>query len=146
MKVVLKEDVSKLGRKGDVVEVSDGYFRNFLLPRGLAEEATAGKLKEIEEKRRNSAAREAKLMAQAKENAAALGGKRVVVKASAGESGKLFGAVTAQQVADAIEAQHGIKVDKRDVKMDQVKQIGEYRFKVRLYPGVEAEMLLSVEA
>jgi large subunit ribosomal protein L9 len=146
LKVVLKEDVSKLGRKGDVVEVSDGYFRNFLLPRGLAEEATAGKLKEIEEKRRNSAAREAKLMAQAKENAAALGGKRVVVKASAGESGKLFGAVTAQQVADAIEAQHGIKVDKRDVKMDQVKQIGEYRFKVRLYPGVEAEMLLSVEA
>ncbi|EHM10268.1 ribosomal protein L9 [Thermanaerovibrio velox DSM 12556] len=146
MKAVLKEDVSKLGRKGDVVEVSDGYFRNFLLPRGLAEEATAGKLKEIEEKRRNSAAREAKLMAQAKENAAALGGKRVVVKASAGESGKLFGAVTAQQVADAIEAQHGIKVDKRDVKMDQVKQVGEYRFKVRLYPGVEAEMLLSVEA
>ncbi|MCX7827590.1 MAG: 50S ribosomal protein L9 [Thermanaerothrix sp.] len=144
--MVLKEDVSKLGRKGDLVEVSDGYFRNFLLPRGLAEEATPGKLKEIEEKRRSNAAREAKLMAQAKENAAVLGGKRVVVKASAGESGKLFGAVTAQQVADAIEAQHGVKVDKRDVKMDQVKQIGEYRFKVRLYQGVEAEMFLSVEA
>lgn len=145
MKVVLREDVSKLGRKGELVEVSDGYFRNFLLPRGLAEEATPGKLKEMEEKRKSNAAREAKLLAQARESAAVLGGKRVVVKASAGESGKLFGAVTTQQVSEAIESQYGIKVDKRDVKMDQVKQVGEYRFKVRLYQGVEAEMLLSVE-
>jgi len=146
MKVILKEDVSKLGRKGDLVEVSDGYCRNFLFPRGLAEEATPGKLKELEERRRSKAAKDAKLVAQVKEQAAHLGGKRVVVKASAGESGKLFGAVTAQQVAEAIEAQHGVKVDKREIKLDQIKQLGEYRFKVRLYPGVEAEMSLSVEA
>ena len=146
MKVILKQDVSKLGKKGDLLEVSDGYARNFLFPRGLAEEATGGKVWALEDHRKAAQMKEDRLAAQAREQAKTLGGKRVTLSVNAGEGGRLFGSVTNQQVADAVAAQLGVKVDKREIRLEAVKQVGVYPLKIRLHPGVEAELTVSVEA
>jgi len=146
VKVILKQDVSKLGKKGDLLEVSDGYARNFLFPRGLADEATGGKVRALEDHRKAAQVKEDRLAAQAREQAKALGGKRVALSVNAGEGGRLFGSVTNQQVADAVAAQLGVKVDKREIRLEAVKQVGVYPLKIRLHPGVEAELTVSVEA
>ena len=146
MKVILKQDVSKLGKKGDLLEVSDGYARNFLFPRGLADEATGGKVRALEDHRKAAQVKEDRLAAQAREQAKVLGGKRVVLAANAVEGGRLFGSVTNQQVAEAVASQLGVKVDKREIRLETVKQVGVYPLKVRLYPGVEADLTVSVEA
>ena len=146
MKVILKQDVNKLGKKGDLLEVSDGYARNFLFPRALAEEATGGKVRQLEDHRKAAQVKEDRLAAQAREQAKVLGGKRVVLAANAGEGGRLFGSVTNQQVAEAVASQLGVKVDKREIRLETVKQVGVYPLKVRLYPGVEADLTVSVEA
>ena len=138
MKVILKQDVAKVGKKGDLVEVSDGYGRNFLVGRGLGEEATPGKLREYQELQKTQKARDDKRQKAAEETRKKLGGKLVSVKVSAGEGGKLFGSVTSAQFATA--------VDKKDIKLDDsIKQAGSYTFRIKLYPGVEAEMTLKVE-
>ncbi|MDR1515735.1 MAG: 50S ribosomal protein L9 [Synergistaceae bacterium] len=147
MKVILIQDVNKLGSKGDLLEVSEGYGRNFLLKKKLAVEGTEGKVKEWEERQKAKENREARQRANAVEVKKKIGGKMVTVKMSSGEEGRLFGSVTSQQVASALSAQLAVDVDKREIKMDeQIKQLGRYPFKVRLHAGVEAEMTLSVEA
>lgn len=147
MKVILTQDVNKVGIKGDMVEVSDGYARNFLFKKGLAIEGTPGKLKEWEEQQKNKKNREARLEKDAIEVKKKIGGKRVTVKMSAGEEGKLFGSVTTAQIAGAIAEQQGVSVDKKDIKLgDPIKQLGMYPFKIRLYTGVEVELTLGVEA
>ncbi|GHV57728.1 50S ribosomal protein L9 [Synergistales bacterium] len=147
MKVILTQDVSKLGSKGDLVEVSDGYARNFLFKKGFAMEGTPAKIKEWGEAQKTRANREAKAVAEAGEIKKKIGGKKVTVKMSAGEEGRLFGSVTSQQVASALSAQHGIDIDKKDIKIDeQIKQLGMYQIKIKLYSGVEADVSLSVEA
>ena len=146
MKVILKQDVAKVGKKGELLEVSDGYGRNFLIGKGLAFEATPGKLREYQELQKTQKARDEKLRKAAEETKKKIGGKIVAVKVSAGEGGKLFGSVTSAQVAEALSAQFGALVDKKDIKLDDsVKQTGTYAFKVKLYPGIEAEMSLKVE-
>lgn len=146
MKVILKQDVYKVGKKGELLEVSDGYGRNFLIPRGLAEEATPQKIKALEEQTRFQKTREEKKEQQAKETQRFLQGKQVIVHAKAGEGGRLFGSITPQQVADALKEQFGVEVDKRGIKMDSIKEIGRYPLKVRLYTNVEADLTLNVEA
>lgn len=147
MKVILIQDVHKLGSKGDLLEVAEGYGRNFLLKKKLAVEGTEGKVKEWEENQKARENREARQRAGALELKKKIGGKMVTVKMSSGEEGRLFGSVTSQQVASALSLQLSADVDKREIKMDeQIKQLGRYPFKVRLYAGVEAEMTLSVEA
>jgi large subunit ribosomal protein L9 len=147
VKVILIQDVNKLGSKGDLLEVSEGYGRNFLLKKKLAVEGTEGKVKEWEERQKAKENREARQRANAVEVKKKIGGKMVTVKMSSGEEGRLFGSVTSQQVASALSAQLAVDVDKREIKMDeQIKQLGRYPFKVRLHAGVEAEMTLSVEA
>lgn len=147
MKVILKQDVNKIGRKGDLLEVSDGYGRNYLIARGLAEEATAGKLRELEEKKKYQKVKEDKKLSAALEAKKKLGGKTVVMKVNAGEGGRLFGSVTAAQVAEAAAAQYGASVDKKDVRLeDAVRQAGSYPVKIKLHAGLEAEMTLKVEA
>ena len=147
MKVILKQDVAKVGKKGDLVEVSDGYGRNFLVGRGLGEEATPGKLREYQEFQKTQKARDDKRQKSAEEMKKKLGGKLVSVKVSAGEGGKLFGSVTSAQVAEALAAQFGAGIDKKDIKLDEsIKQAGSYAFRIKLYPGVEAEMTLKVES
>lgn len=147
MRVILTQDVNKVGKKGELVEVSDGYARNFLFKKSLAQEGTPAKIKEWENQQRARQAKEAKAEQGAIEVKKKIGGKKVVVKMSSGEEGKLFGSVTSQQVSNAIEAQLSVTVDKKDIKLDEtIKQLGMYPFKIRLYTGVEAELTLSVEA
>ena len=146
MRVILKQDVHKLGVEGDLVEVSDGYARNFLFPRNLAAEGTPERLREWQEKKDAKKKRDARLESEARELKKKLSGRAVRVKASTGEKGKLFGSVTAADVAEYIAAQHSVELEKRNIRMPQaVKQVGSYPFFVRFYPGIEAEMLLVVE-
>ena len=146
MQVILKKDVTKIGKIGQLLEVSDGYARNFLFPRGLAEEATAGKIADLKARQQGQKAKEDKQRQASEEDKKRLQEKVVRVAASAGENGKLFGSITAAQIAEAIEAQYQIKIDKRDIKTaEPVKQSGNHSISIRLYPGVQADMILSVE-
>ena len=146
MQVILKKDVNKVGKAGQLLEVSDGYARNFLFPRNLAEEATAGKIADLNARQQSRKVREDKEKQAAEEHRKLLQDKVVRVAASAGESGKLFGSVTTTQIAEALEAQYVIKVDKRDIKLTEpVKQPGSHSISIRLHAGIQAEMTLVVE-
>jgi large subunit ribosomal protein L9 len=146
MRVILKKDVNKVGKAGQLLDVSDGYARNFLFPRDLADEATEGKIADMKNRQQNKKVKEDKERQASEEHKKRLQGQRVRVLASVGESGKLFGSVTAAQIAEALEAQYHLKIDKRNVKLSEpVKQPGNYEISVRLYAGVQAEMTLLVE-
>ena len=146
MKVILKEDVRKLGKKNAVVEVSDGYARNFLFPRGLAVEGTAQNVNILRDKTAAAERRDLKLTAEAEAVKAKIAGKVIKMSVGAGEGGRLFGSVTAAQVAEALEAQYGVKLDKKNVMIDgAVKALGAYPLTLKLYAGVECAMTLSVE-
>jgi len=146
MRVILKKDVNKIGKAGELLDVSDGYARNFLFPRNLAEEATAGKIADLNVRQQSRKAKEDKEKQAAEENKKLVQGKEIRVTASGGESGKLFGSITTAQVAEALEAQHGIKADKRDIKIaEPVKQAGTHAVSVKLHSGVQADMTLVVE-
>ena len=146
MKVILKSDVNKLGRAGALIEVSDGYARNFLFPKGLAVEATPAKMAEWKAEQARQKARDEKNRQEALKLQKKLQGKAITIEGKAGENGKLFGSITAAQVAEALEAQHGLTgFDKRDVKLDEtVKTAGNFKFAVKLYPGIQADMTLTV--
>lgn len=146
MKVILKQDVNKLGASGDLVEISDGYARNFLFPRDLADEATPERMKEWKDKEAARKKKEVRLEKEARELQKKLSGRAVKVKASIGEKGRLFGSITAANVAESIVSQLAVEVEKKNLRMpESVKQIGSYSFTVRLHPGIEAEMTLIVE-
>ncbi len=147
MKVILKSDVSKLGKAGSLIDVSDGHARNFLIPRGLAIEATPGKLNEWKNEQARLKAKDEKLRAEALALQKKLQGKSVTVEGKAGENGKLFGSITAAQVSEALEAQHGLKdFDKRNIKLDDtIKQPGNFPVSLKLYPGIVADMTLTVK-
>ena len=146
MKVILKSDVSKLGKAGALLDVSDGYARNFLLPKNLAIEATPQKMNEWKNEQAKLKAKDAKDHAEALELQKKLQGRAVTVTGKAGEIGKLFGSITPAQIAEALEAQHDVKnFDKRNIKLDEtVKNPGNFKFSLKLYPGVQAEMTLTV--
>ena len=144
MKVILKEDVKGQGKKGQLVNVSDGYARNFLLPRGLAMEADAqamNDLKNKEEAARHHAAMEKQ---NAEEAAKALKGKTVKLTAKAGSAGRLFGSVTTKEVAEGLKAQFQVEGDKRKISMADVKAFGSYEAEVKLYPGISAKITVMV--
>lgn len=146
MKVILKSDVNKLGKAGSLLDVSDGYARNYLLPKNLAIEATPGKISEWKAEQARLKAKDEKQHAEAQELQKRLQGKAVKVSGKAGENGKLFGSITASQIAEALEEQHSLKdIDKRDIKLDEtIKQPGQFKFSLKLYPGINAEMTLIV--
>jgi large subunit ribosomal protein L9 len=147
MKVVLRDDVENLGTKGDVVDVADGYARNYLVPRGLAMKATKGVVRQAEAMRRNRSAREVRDREAAQAQASALTGLRLEIPARAGEGGKLFGSVTASDIADAILAQQGIEVDRRKVTLaEPVKEIGEVEVVVKLHSDVDVALTVAVVA
>ncbi len=146
MKVVLLKDVKNIGKRDEILNVSDGYARNFLLPQKLAMEATPGALKEIERKRAAQNAREAEMLAEAKKKAADLKNKVITLEVKCGEKGRLYGSVTAAEVAEALEKQHGIKVDKRKIDIgDPIRETGVREISVWLYSGVTTPMKLNVE-
>ena len=145
MKVVLLQDVKDLGKKGELVNASDGYARNFLFPRKLAVEATTGRLKEIEDKKASLLNRKEKELSAAKELAGKLGKLEINFKTKAGENGKLFGSITSKDVAEAIKAQHKIEVDKKKIVLhDAIKALGTYQVEIKIYPEVSAKVNVKV--
>ena len=145
MKVILTQDVQGSGQKGQVVNVSDGYARNFLLKRGMAIEANAQNMNVLKNKQ---AAQEHKIAMEKKacqETANAINGKTVKLTAKAGAGGKLFGSVTAKEIAEAISKQYGAEVEKRKIVLDSdIKAFGTYEFEVKLYQGISAKMYAQV--
>jgi large subunit ribosomal protein L9 len=144
--VILREDVKSLGKAGELVRVKPGYARNYLLPRGLAFEATEGNKKRIEAETRARGARDQAERTEAERFAAALGAVALTLKGKAGEEGKLFGSITAQDIADALAAQ-GHQVDRRRIELEHpIKTIGHHTVGVRLHSEVRAEVHVSVVA
>ena len=148
MKLILTGDVPNLGAPGDIVEVKDGYGRNYLLPRGLAIVATRGAEKQVDAIRRAQKSREIRDLGHAKEVVAQLGSLAVTVKAkAASDSGRLFGSVTAADVVDAVRAAGGPALDRRTVEVPgQIKSVGTHAVTVRLHPEVTTEMDVAVVA
>lgn len=144
MKVVLKQDVKGLGKKGELVNASDGYARNFLFPKNLAVEANAQNMTELKNREQAEKYKIATETAEAKKNAAEISGKTIVINAKAGANGKLFGSVTAKEIAEKIEKDFGIKTDKRKISVEDIKQFGTYEFEIKLYTGVTAKLFVRV--
>lgn len=147
MKVILLQDVKGTGKKGDVKNVSDGFARNFLIGKGLALEATPKNLTELQGRKDSAQHKIDVAKAEAEAQAAKLKGQTVTVHAKAGQSGKLFGAVTPASIAEAVEAQFGFAVDKRKIVTTvEIKNAGTYTAEAKLFNGVSAEFTVSVVA
>jgi large subunit ribosomal protein L9 len=145
VKVVLRADVSRLGNKGDVLDVSDGYARNYLVPRGLALQAAAGVVAQASAMRRSRDVRDAKERASAEEVARALVPQVVHIAARAGSGGRLFGSVTTSDVADAVREQTGIELDRRRLHLDEpIREVGTHRVTARLHAEVEFPVTVEV--
>ena len=143
MKVIFNTDVKGQGKKGEMKEVSIGYARNYLIPRGLASEATTDNINALKLKEKAKAAQMAREKAEAEENAKKLDGIQVIIRAKAGSSGKLFGAVTSQEISDALKEQHGIDIEKNKiVQADPIKTFGSYQVKAKL--GYEVNGTINV--
>ena len=144
MKVILIDDIRGLGSRGDVVNVKDGYARNYLLPKNLAREATAGNMKSVEQERKKWALLAAKEKEQAEKAAGAVKGTKIVVQKRVGESGQLFGSVTANEIADAL-TEKGFEVDKRRIELGHpIKTLGMHDVEVRLHKDVTAQIQVEV--
>ena len=145
MKVILKADVKSLGKKGDLVNTSDGYARNFLLPKKAAKEATAQAMSEL----KNAEASKAFQIEEAKKAANAskklIEGKSLSIKAKAGQGGRLFGSVTAKEISAELKKQFGLNVDKRKISLDtDIKAFGTYNAEIKLYTGIAATLKVVV--
>ena len=145
MKIILKKEVANLGEAGDVVEVKTGYALNYLVPQGFATVGTPSALKQHEETIRQRAHKEAKNVAEAQAKAAKLSAAAVKLAAKVGESGKLYGSITSAQVAAAL-AELGFEVDKKDITVPEIKELGEFEAKVKCYKGVFADLKFEVVA
>jgi len=146
MKVILREDVENLGKAGEVVKVADGYGRNYLIPRQLALLADVRNMKALEHDRKVIETRAKKARKAAEDIAASISGMSLSISARAGEEGKLFGAVTSRDIAEALDAK-GIKVDRKTVQLDEpIKQLGDYKVKIRVATEVVPEISVSVIA
>jgi large subunit ribosomal protein L9 len=146
MEVILREDVDKLGARGELVKVADGYARNYLLPRKLAVAATAANKKIVEQERQAHLRREAKEKAAAEDLAKMLAGVSVTIAQKAGEQEQLFGSVTPKDIAEALEKK-GYHIDRRKIHLDEpIKQLGEFKVPIRLHREVSAEITVQVVA
>ena len=146
MKVVLKQDVKSIGKKDELHEVSDGYARNYLLPRGLAVAADAAAVNEVRTKAAAVEHHAAQELAAAQALAKKIGGQTVTLKAKAGQGGRLFGSVTAKDIAAALGQKVGESIDKRKIVMDgDIKNFGSYEIEVKIYPKVTAKLTVRVE-
>jgi large subunit ribosomal protein L9 len=146
MKVILQKTVEKLGHPGDIVEVADGYARNYLVPRGLAVKATRGGVKHIESLKRAHTVRTSKAKGEAEAVASKLTGGPIAVRARVGEEGKLFGSVTAAEVVAEIERQTGVVVDRHDVHLPEpIRSVGTHEVRVHLFQDVDPILSVDVQ-
>ena len=144
MQIILREDIDKLGNRGDVLKVKDGYARNFLLPRRLAVNANESNKKIVEQERQAHLRKEATLKGQAEELGKLMANLTIVIKQKAGENDHLFGSVTAQDIANALEAQK-YTIDRKKIALDEpIKQLGDYKITVKLHKDVSVEIPVSV--
>ena len=145
MKVIMLKDVKNIGKRDDIVNVSDGYARNFLFPQKLAMEARPGAMKEVERKRAAEAAREAERRAEAEGKAMLLKNKGVTLQVKCGETGRLYGSVTTAEIAAELEKQYGIAVDKKKIELSEpIKQVGDVTMSVWLYSGITTPMVVHI--
>ena len=144
MKVVLTADVKGKGKAGELINVSDGYARNFLFPKNLAIEANNSAMSELKSREEAKAHHIAVEKQEASDAAAKLNGKDIIIHAKAGASGKLFGAITSKEVAAEIKKSTGIDIDRKKIVMKDIKSFGEYSVEVKLYTGISARMNVKV--
>ena len=144
MKVILQQDVKSLGKKGDLVNASDGYARNFLFPKGLAIEANSSAMNDFNNKESAKKFHKAEEIKAAKADADKLDGKTFKLKAKAGANGKLFGSVTSKDVSKQIKEELGIDVDKRKIVMPDVKAFGTVQAEIKVYQGISAKIFVQV--
>ena len=145
MKVILLKDIKGTGKKDQIIEASDGFARNFLFPKGLAREASATNLNAIENAKAAQKHREDVERAKAEETRKALSGKAIKIIARGAEGGRLYGSVTAQEIADELFKQYGVKVEKRRIEVANIRNAGDFTVSVWLYAGITAEMTAKVE-
>lgn len=145
MKIILQQDEKKLGKKGDLVEVSEGYARNYILPKKIGVEATPANMNDLKLKKANDEKIAREQLEAAKELAAQLEEKIVEVKIKAGEGGKTFGSVSAKEISGALKEQYGIDVDKKKLQLPEaLKNLGSYEVAVRLHPQVTGKITVKV--
>lgn len=145
MKIILLQDEKKLGKKGDTIEVSEGYARNYILPKKIGVEATPKNLNDLKLQKQNEEKKAQELLDSAKALAAELEGKQVVVKIKAGEGGKTFGSVSSKEIAQELKNQHNLEIDKKKIVLsDNLKNFGVYEVSVKLHPKVTAALNVKV--
>ncbi|MDO4482309.1 MAG: 50S ribosomal protein L9 [Bacillota bacterium] len=147
MKVIVIKDTKNVGKKGDIKNVSDGYAKNFLIPKGIVMEATDANIRDLERKKAADAEKRATDKASAEVLKKKLAEIETVLKTKAGEGGKVFGSVTSKDISDALKEQHGIEIDKKKIVLDTpIKQLGEYTVEAKLYQEVTGSFKVMVEA
>ncbi len=145
MQVILKQDVNKIGRRGEIVDVSRGYVRNFLVPRGLAEMATPGKLEEVRHEMEEAEERDRRMAERASEIAEILNKSVITIEARTGEDERLFGSVTAANIASAIERARDVRIDRRRVRLDEpIKSLGTHQVPIQVHGDIEASVKVIV--
>ena len=147
MKAILLQDVKSLGKKGDLVNVSDGYARNFLFPKNLAREANAQAMNELKNAQQSKKYKIDTEIAAANKAKAELEGSKFVMLAKTGANGKLFGSITSKEISAEIKRQKGLDVDKRKITPEsEIKTVGEYKAEIKLYSGIIANVTIEVKA
>lgn len=145
MKVILKVDIKGVGKKGEIINASDGYARNYLFPRAYALEATEGNLASLKEKKDAEKFKKDSELGNAKEFSKKLSGLSVIFKVKTGENGRLFGSITSKDISDEIKKQHGFSVDKRKIVLEEaIKSTGTYNIEIRIFPEVSAKLKVEV--
>jgi large subunit ribosomal protein L9 len=145
MQVILKQDVGKIGRRGEIVDVSRGYVRNFLVPRGLAEMATPGKLEEVRHEMEEAEERDRRMAERASEIAEILNKSVITIEARTGEDERLFGSVTAANIASAVERARDVRIDRRRVRLDEpIKSLGTHQVPIQVHGDIEASVKVIV--
>ncbi len=145
MKVLLKQDVAKIGKKGELLEVKEGYARNFLIPNGLAVEASGGALKQIEEEKKAQDRKKAKEKDEAQVLGKKIEGLSIQIKHKAGEEGRLFGSITSAEISESLK-QKGFDIDKKKIVLDEpIRLVGDYTVKIKLHHDVTASLPVRVE-
>jgi large subunit ribosomal protein L9 len=144
MKVILLADVKNVGKKGEVINASDGYARNFLFPRKLAQEATEANLNVLNQKKETERRKKLAEIEAAQKLADELKGKEVKILAKSGENGRLFGSITSKDVADALSAQFKIEIDKKKIGVDTIRQLGTFEAEIKIYPEVSTKIMVVI--
>ena len=145
MKVILLKDIKSLGKKDEIVNVSDGYARIYLLPRNIAVEATSGKVKEIHIKKEADKDKKEKEIEEARDLSERISKLEVIIKSKAGSSGKLFGSITNKDISDGIKKQHKIEIDRKKIVLNEpIKVLGNYEIEIKVYPEITSKIIVKV--